>query len=80
MNETVKVYVKTKAVCGPCIFTKKKLNELNIPYEELVGEDHIEEIQELGFNSFPVVVTTNHGNWSGHNEDKLKELAVAIAG
>lgn len=79
MNEEVKVYVKTTAFCGPCMFTKKKLDELNIPYEEVKGEDHTEELEDMGFRSFPVVVTKHNGSWSGYQQSKLEELATAMA-
>lgn len=73
MAKSVTVY--TKDNCQPCKATKRWLDENEIPYEELHGPDHIDEIAEMGYMAAPVtVVTDDEGNvvhWQGFIRDNL---------
>lgn len=69
--------VYTKNQCQQCIATKRLLNKLEIPFEEInVDEDdtYLAYIKELGFQAAPVVVSGNQ-SWSGFNPGAIKALA-----
>lgn len=74
MNKKVTVY--SKPDCMQCNFTKKWLNERNVPYTELnVEEDEevLSKIKEMGYQAVPVIVTETE-NWYGFQPDKLAKL------
>lgn len=75
----VKVY--TKAACGPCTATKRKLKKNGIEFEEISIENTPgarEYIQSLGFAQAPVVVTETE-TWSGFEPDKLEALVASAS-
>lgn len=74
MTKKVKVY--SKPDCMQCNFTKKWLNERNVPYTELnveEDEDALSKIKEMGYQAVPVIVTETE-NWYGFQPDKLAKL------
>lgn len=79
MAKEVKVY--TKDNCQPCKATKRWLDEHEVPYEELHGPDHIEELAEMGYMAAPVTVVTDDAgvtkHWHGFIRDNLMELLAA---
>lgn len=68
---TVKIY--TKPNCQQCNMTKKLFQKNNVFYTEINGLEHIDELKEKGFASFPVIETDND-SWSGFKPDKIKTL------
>lgn len=73
----VRVYTRTN--CMQCKFTKRKLDEINVTYEEInIDEvpEALEHVKELGFKSVPVVETEND-TWNGFRPNKLATLSRA---
>ena len=68
---SVKIY--TTKNCQQCNITKKLFQKSNILYTEINGLEHINELKEKGFSSFPVIETDND-SWSGFKPDKIKAL------
>lgn len=72
--EKVKVFTKNR--CGKCEFTKNWLKRNNVEYREVNIEKEdgaLDEVIEMGFRSFPVVVIPNEEPYSGHDEEKLRK-------
>lgn len=78
MQEDIKLYVKTEGPCMQCTMMKKEFIKKGIPFTELKGEDHVEEIKALGFQSYPVVITKSFGSWAGFRPDRLKDIIANI--
>lgn len=76
MEKEVVLYSKNG--CGKCIFTKRWLDENQIPYKEInvsYDLDSLTLLKEKGYNSLPVVSINNwEDHWNGFNEEKLQEL------
>lgn len=72
------VLVYSKPNCMQCNFTKKYLEEKNIPFEMVdvyENESALEKVQELGFKSLPVVVAEGVEPFFGFRPDILEKLA-----
>lgn len=50
------------------------LNNLNIPYQEINGLEHIPELKARGFKQFPVIMTESD-SWAGFQPSKIQKLA-----
>jgi len=81
MTNPVTVTVYTTAVCQPCRFTKRKLDELGVPYTEVRADLDpavTDRLKAEGFSQSPVVELTFEGRrvdaWSGLQPDKLSKL------
>jgi glutaredoxin-like protein NrdH len=73
MNE-VQVYCKPG--CVQCEYTKKKLDEFQIPHVDLDIVEHpifAEQLAERGVQRLPYVVAGDQ-TWTGFQYDKLKGL------
>lgn len=73
---TVNVY--SKAHCVQCVFQKKKLDLLGIPYKEhRIDQDPeaLATVQAAGFLQAPVVIASGAFSWSGFNPTKTDALA-----
>lgn len=71
------VIVYSKPACVQCNFTKKTLNKLEVPFEEVditTNDDAFAKITGLGFQQVPVV-DFNGETFSGYRPEKLEELA-----
>ena len=68
----IKLY--TKPNCPQCRATKMYLNNLNIPYQEIKGLEHIPELKARGFKQFPVIMTESD-SWAGFQPSKIQKLA-----
>lgn len=53
--------------------TKKYLTERHIDFTEINGLEHIDQLKDEGFASFPVIKTETD-SWAGFNPTKLKTL------
>ncbi|MDO3055618.1 glutaredoxin electron transport component of NrdEF [Mycobacteroides abscessus subsp. massiliense] len=76
------VTLYTKPACPQCQFTKRKLDELAVPYQVFdISTDPWARgfAQALGYRSAPVVVVSNDVHWSGFRPDKLNGLAERSA-
>lgn len=75
-NSQTMVVVYTKNNCQPCIATKRKLNALQVPFEERnveTLEGAYNEVIELGYQQVPVVVA-NGEHWSGFDPTRLSNI------
>ena len=72
------ITVYSKPNCVACTFTKKYMEENNIPYEAVdVMEDAeaLELIKEHGHQGVPVVSIDNFDDsWNGFRPDRLSKL------
>lgn len=76
-KENKKVVVYSKKGCGGCMFTKKKLDSLNVSYEERNLSENPEyagEVEALGFQSLPVVVIDGEEPFNGYQVDHLEKI------
>jgi len=72
------ITVFTKTVCSQCDSTKALLDELELEYDVINIETTpgaLAQLKAAGFRAAPVVVSTK-GAWGGHNEEKIRALAV----
>ena len=70
------VVVYTKNNCQPCTATKRKLNDMNIEFEERnieTTEGAYEEVVNLGYKQVPVVLA-NGEHWSGFDPVRLTSI------
>jgi glutaredoxin-like protein NrdH len=81
----VTLYALPGSVCHQCRYTKKKLADLGIVYEEIrldQNRDALDHVHSLGYQSAPVVeVEMGDGatwTWSGNRPSKLEQLAKLI--
>ena len=75
MPATITLY--SKPLCVQCDATKRKFNELGIPYTEVdVTEDAkaLARIKALGYLQAPVVELPNGERWSGFKIDRIKRI------
>lgn len=76
----IKVY--STPSCIQCEMTKKLLDKNGIRYEEVdLSSDTqaLAEIQELGYQSAPVVITDND-SWSGFRLEKIQKISHLLFG
>lgn len=72
----IKLYT-TDSICPKCKLTKRKLNNMQLNYLEIIATDEDKKLlKEKGFLEFPVVVINDNweDSWSGYRVDKLNEL------
>lgn len=75
MNTKLKIY--TKDGCRQCNFTKNMLDDKGLEYDVINVDDTpeaINDLLELGFMQFPVVVPTSGEAFSGFRPDRLEAL------
>lgn len=73
------ITVYTSPSCVQCEQTKKYLTAKDLAYDIVdlsENPEAMEMVQELGFKSAPVVITSE-GNWSGFRPDIITRLAEA---
>lgn len=73
------VTLYTKPACPQCTFTKKKLDDLGVPYQVFDITDNPwarGTVTAMGYSAAPVVVVSWTQHWSGYRPDKLNALAV----
>lgn len=73
----MEIVVYSKSGCGQCVFTKKFLNAQNIPFNEKrvdQNKQYLEEVEELGYQSLPVVGIDKEEFFSGYDLKKLQSL------
>lgn len=72
------VILYSKPNCMQCNFTKKFLEDKNIPFEVrdvMESQEALEEVKSLGFASLPVVVIDGQEPFSGFRPDRLESIA-----
>lgn len=63
--------------CVGCTATKRKLDQLGVPYEAVdLTQESAAAFKEQGFGQAPVVVT-DQGTWAGFRPDLLGKLVPA---
>lgn len=71
----MRVVVYTKPACQPCRATKKRMEKLGVPFDELDIRDHLDYVRSLGYQEAPVVeVDCGDGataHWSGFRPDHI---------
>lgn len=69
----ITVYEKDR--CSACTNTKRKLDEVGIPYvvKDATEPGNAAAIAELNYKQAPVVVAGDE-HWSGFRPDKIEEL------
>jgi len=70
------ITVYSKPNCPQCELTKRDMDILGIEYETVdltQHQDQLERLIGLGHRNAPVV-ETDHGTWSGYDQDKIKGL------
>ncbi|SFH65160.1 glutaredoxin-like protein NrdH [Pisciglobus halotolerans] len=75
---TKSVVVYSKPNCMQCNFTKKYLDDKGIAYESkdiMASQEALEEVQELGFSSVPVILAEGLDAFNGFRPDLLDQLA-----
>lgn len=73
--------IYSKPGCGACLFTKKLLDKLSVPYvEKNLGHhpEYKEEVIRLGFDSLPVVVGPSQEAFCGYQPDKIEAMVAAV--
>jgi glutaredoxin-like protein NrdH len=77
------VTVYTQPACRQCDATKKKLDELDIPYEvEEISDESRAAAMDLGVMAAPIVAVTIDGvddQWGGYKPDRIKALVPHVA-
>lgn len=74
------ITVYTKNNCASCTFTKRKLQELGVNYQEInVDEDlsALEYLMECGFHSLPVVFKDDEPIVTGGFAPNILETCVS---
>jgi glutaredoxin-like protein NrdH len=81
----IKLYSLPGSVCLQCRFTKRRFDELGIPYEEIpLGSTPgaMEYVRTLDYSSAPVVVVDlGDGatwSWAGYRPSQIELLAEKI--
>jgi len=73
------VTVYSKSGCPQCVFTKKFLDSEKITFEEKrvdLNEEYLKEVIDLGYQSLPVVKTSDGETFNGYHEEKLAKLVT----
>lgn len=77
------VTIYTKPLCQPCKATKRKCDQLGLPYRELPAAEHRDYLMGLGYLGAPVVEAdfgdgaTAH--WSGYRPDFIRQLYSTLS-
>lgn len=72
------VTIFTKSGCPQCQFTRRKLDDLGVPFTTIdLDTDPAARatVRALGYQSVPVVVTDTGESWSGFRPTRLEALA-----
>lgn len=75
------VTVYSKALCVQCDATKRKLRELDIPFDEVrVDEDldALDQIKAMGYLQAPVVTLSDGQSWSGYRPGKIAQIKEGV--
>lgn len=76
MSPVIHLYLQPD--CQPCRLTKRKLDQMSIDYIEVdlsvEGEALEYVVNDLGYQSAPVVVVDDDNHWSGYRPDLLEML------
>jgi len=78
----VNVTLYSQPNCQPCRATKRQLENLEIPYEEIdVSEDGdaLAFVLSLGHQQSPVVYVDDVTHWSGFRHDLIRNLAKEMS-
>lgn len=82
----ITVYTKALSYCAQCVVTKRKLDEVGLPYEEIAVDqdaDVADRLRAEGYLATPVVEVTGPGvvesAWVGYRPDLIAELAKEAA-
>ena len=79
----MRIVVYTKPLCQPCKATKRRMEKLGIPFDELDVREHLDYVQALGYSEAPVVeVDCGDGataHWSGHRPEHIQQLYATLA-
>lgn len=76
------VTVHTTHNCYACHATKRALQKRNIEYREISldnAPDVRDRLQQQGFTTLPIVLTSEGDSWQGYNPDKIKQLVRKAA-
>lgn len=71
------ITVYSKPNCMQCEFTKKHLRDKNIPFKEInvyENEQALNYVQELGFQSLPVIEAEGQEPFFGFRPERLDKL------
>lgn len=72
----MEITVYTKPSCVQCGATKRKLDQLGVPYTPIdmsQDDEALEYVKSLGYQSAPVVVAGDK-HWYGYNPAELEAL------
>jgi len=83
----IKIFTKREVPgepkCQPCRLTKKKFDQLGIPYEELYVDEHRDYLLSLGYAAAPVVeVDLGDGataHWANYRPAFIEQLYATLA-
>lgn len=76
MAEKITVYSKTH--CPQCDATKRRLDRIGVPYDEINLDENKEardELVSLGFKATPIVMAGSV-SWSGYRPDMIDALKL----
>lgn len=83
-GRVVRVYTRAEG-CQQCVYTKKRLTQRGIAFEEVVVDPNdpddvnAQALAFLGFSSVPVVLVSTpagESSWAGFSPDRIDALAV----
>ncbi|BCP41413.1 hypothetical protein MINTMi27_15060 [Mycobacterium intracellulare] len=78
------VVVYTRPLCQPCKATKRKMDQLGIPYREVELNDETRRyVTSLGYDQAPVI-TVDYGegvttSWSNYRPDLIQQLKETLS-
>ena len=75
------ITIYSKHNCMQCQFTKKFLEDLNIPFTEVNLSEQPEQaevVKALGFQTLPVIAAEGQEPFGGFHPDKLNQLAESF--
>lgn len=73
---TITVY--SKPACVQCEQTKKKLNQVGLPYDEVdltQDPEAMQKVQEMGYRQAPVIIAGEQ-HWAGFRPDLIAKLVA----
>jgi glutaredoxin-like protein NrdH len=69
--------------CQPCRATRRKLQQLGVPFTEVSADMHLGYLRSLGYASAPVIEVDCGGgataHWSGYRPDLILELSETLS-
>ena len=81
----ITVYSLPENQCPQCKFTKRKLDDLGLPYEVVEVSDDpaaVKLIREMGFSSAPVVVVDfgddASWSWQGFSPSRIEQMVARL--